>query len=184
MSKMKSSKYALVVQEMPTRESFISLLGATFGRLTVTSYAGKRGKHQMWNCLCACGSQVVTSTNALNRGNTSSCGCLRKQTAATQGSLNCTHGQAIHGMESGNYQLWRGIKIRAVNGYKCDKRGYSRGIGMHPKWVDDFAEFDAWISANLGDCPKGCSLDRIDNGGDYEPGNISRATNREQARNR
>jgi len=184
MSKLKGSKHELVVQEMPTRGSFLNLVGMPFGRLTVARYAGKLGTHQMWDCVCECGGQVVTSTNALNRGNTKSCGCLRKQITATQGRLNSTHGQATHGAQSITYRLWRGLKNRAVNGLNHDKRYSRNGIGMYPEWVDDFVAFDTWITANLGIRPEGYQLDRINNDGWYEPGNLRWATRSEQARNR
>lgn len=60
----------------------------------------------------------------------------------------------------------------------------ARGIGVHEPWCTDPRSFLEWLDANLGPCPPGRSLDRIDNDGDYEPGNLPWADKTMQARNR
>ena len=59
----------------------------------------------------------------------------------------------------------------------------ARGIRVHESWhpVEDFCD---WIAANLGPCPEGHSLDRIDNNRGYEPGNVRWATHSQQLANR
>ena len=46
-----------------------------------------------------------------------------------------------------------------------------------------FNNFDEWF-AELGPRPDGCSVDRIDNQGHYEPGNVRWATQKQQVANR
>lgn len=60
-----------------------SLIGLKFGRLEVLERA-KNNKQQsaMWLCKCDCGGTKTTTTTNLRKGLTSSCGCLRKETAA------------------------------------------------------------------------------------------------------
>ena len=58
----------------------------------------------------------------------------------------------------------------------------ARGIEVCPEW-HDVAVFCAWIDENLGPCPPGMSMDRINNDGNYEPGNVRWATASQQVRN-
>lgn len=53
----------------------VYLKGKKFGRLTVIEEAGVKKRKRLWECICECGNTTILSTNALNRGNTKSCGC-------------------------------------------------------------------------------------------------------------
>ena len=58
-----------------------------------------------------------------------------------------------------------------------------RGIRVYGPW-HDVRVFIAWVEENLGPRPEGCTLDRKDNDGDYEPGNVQWADAPTQQSNR
>jgi hypothetical protein len=74
------------------------------------------------------------------------------------------------------------MKQRCLSSSSADYALYgARGIGVSPLWVNDYEAFRRYVGARPS--PKH-SLDRIDNDGNYEPGNVRWATTSQQARNR
>lgn len=155
-----------------TRTSIITdRTGERYGRLVVVEQTPGRsvGGQVLWVCRCDCGNVRVLNGNALQSGNTKSCGCL-------------THGRPKHGMSgTAEYRAWKAMKERCLKPNNPRYADYGgRGITIHPDWV---ASFEAFFSV-VGRRPDGTSLDRIDNEGNYEPGNVRWATASQQANNK
>jgi len=83
------------------------------------------------------------------------------------------------------YGTWDQMRRRCLYPWDSNYPRYGgRGIKMHGPWVLDFKAFETWIMQELGPRPEGHTLDRTDNDGNYEPGNLRWSTQREQALNR
>jgi hypothetical protein len=139
----------------------LQLIGKSFGRLTVT---GKANKPSYWDCTCECDRVTQVRGTYLVQGKTASCGCLRT-----------SHGHCKDGKRSPEYTVWATMKARCDAG---TDPAY-RDIRYDPLWAD----FQAFY-ADVGDRPKGTTLDRIDAAGDYTKENTRWADRFTQANNK
>lgn len=154
------------------------LTDETFGRLTVIRRNGsdKHGR-PMWLCRCECGTVKSINSQSLTNGYTTSCGCLRVETAR---NAHFTHGQS----KTKLYGRWCGIKQRCYDPDVSTYKHYGgRGIRMCDSWKDDFKNFYDDVSSLPHFNEPGYSLDRIDNNGYYELSNVRWADRSTQMNN-
>jgi hypothetical protein len=147
----------------------IDLMGQRFGRYLVVAYAG-RNKYAaaQWLCRCDCGVEKVVSANPLRMGKSNSCGCLKVESRKT------------HSMsKTPEYRAFMDAKHRCTSPSTSNFSRYG-GRGIEFK----FASFDEFY-ADIGNRPsQDHSIDRIDNNGNYEVGNVKWSTRHEQLCNR
>lgn len=99
----------------------------------------------------------------------------------TIGPRSLKHGHIINRTKSPTYASWRNAKTRCFNKTHAKFRLYgARGIVMCPEWASDFRVF----LRDMGECPDGLTLERIDVNKGYEPGNCRWATKEDQAKNK
>lgn len=178
---------------MPRPPSIFS--GDTFGRWTVLEtgfYAqptpsqlarGKRGGRQA-RCRCVCGVEALVREAGLRSGTSTSCGCYNREVAvAAMQQSRLTEFSEAGARAHPLYWTWEQMKRRCDRTDSKDYVNYGgRGISYTPAWTY-FSAFRDDIDRLIGPRPHGHTLDREDNDGNYEPGNVRWSTAAEQRRN-
>ncbi len=154
----------------------MNLVGLRFGKLTVLALAPRRdGSRKIyWSAICDCAKEIAVRADSLRNGHTTSCGCRQREACST---LN---GLSRHPL----FAVWNGMIARCTKD-QASQQNFSyyggRGIKVCDRWMQSFEAF-------IADVPERPSadhqLERMDNNGNYEPGNITWATRKEQGRNR
>ena len=140
-----------------------NILGVRFGRLKpLAEYV--QFKRRKFLCLCACGKEVFVSRSNIVSGHTLSCGCFKA--VATR-----THGMS----RTRTYYAWQNMHQRC----KVHKNWAGRGIKVCRQW----SKFENFL-ADMGEMPKGMSLNRVNNDGDYCLKNCKWADGVEQSNNK
>lgn len=151
----------------------VDLTGRRFGKLVVLERAGSAADgHAAWRCRCDCGNETVVTGAHLRKGETTSCGCWKRELSST------------HGMSRGRlYHIWVGMKKRILNKNATIFKHYGgRGISICDEWRNDFCAFRDWALTN--GYAESLSIDRIDNSKGYSASNCRWVTRKLQSNNR
>jgi hypothetical protein len=147
------------------------LIGVKYGHLTILGVTPKRNTSKIRvSCKCDCGKITDLQLGNLVNGHTKSCGCLRKP----------------HGKDGTRiYNIWSGMIDRCCSPNYHHYQDYGgRGITVYEPWRK-FVNWYDYIKSTIGEPPTPQhSIDRINNNGNYEPGNIKWSTPKEQQNNK
>lgn len=111
---------------------------------------------------CECGNEVVRTDYSVRSGNTKTCGCIGR-------IGNQSHGLSYDPL----YKVWTTIKQRCLNPKATAYKYYGeRGISMFLDWQLSPENFIEYVLGLPNARKQGYSIDRIENDGNYEPGNI------------
>lgn len=148
--------------------------GERFGRLTALRLVERRDNNDhIWLFRCDCGAEVDRGIRLVKSGHTSSCGCLFREMVVER---NTSHG--LSGTKT--YRVWKNMRARCSTPTDSDYADYGgRGIKVCDEWED----YPAFL-ADMGECPEGMSLDRVDVNKGYSADNCRWATAKQQARNK
>jgi hypothetical protein len=143
----------------------------TFNNLKVIKYSKTKNKNSHWICECLiCGSFTEVSRPNLRSGNTKDCGCMRSHKIS---EISTTHGKS----KTPTWSSWSKMKSRIKKGSEHSPI-YGK-INMDESW-NSFENF----LKDMGERPKGMTIDRIDNTKGYYKWNCRWATQYQQNRNR
>lgn len=159
------------MEKVKKAHNFKDRSGTVINNWTIISHSHTINRIAYYRCKCKCGFKTVRRICPIIHGLTKSCGCLNRKN-------HTTHGLS----KTKPYRSWKSIRHRCLNENCSAWKNYGgRGIKICDEWINSFEAF----YKHIGDPPTlKHSVDRIDNDGNYAPGNVRWATAKEQANNK
>lgn len=150
--------------------TLIPLAGKRFAQLTVLERAQDVGRRPAWKCRCDCGRIVIQLGENIRSGHSKSCG---------HNGSGFKHGSARRGLRTATFRAWADMLNRvASNTPRLASYYKNRGITVCKRW----RKFENFLT-DMGQKPRGLTLERKNNNRGYSPTNCRWATQAEQLRN-
>lgn len=177
-----------------SHRAFRNYTGKTFGRLTIERMAGyrkmKNGTACLWKCRCSCGNIRYLTANAFTTGNTKSCGCWKIEVSTARCLARTKHGATRYDIKgkrltTPEYNSWASMKQRCRD-KNCrswkDYGGATPPVKVCKRWLGENG-FENFLH-DMGKRPKGTTLGRFLDSGNYEPSNCAWQTRPQQQEER
>jgi hypothetical protein len=155
---------------------FHNLAGQVFGRWSVLSkgedyiYPSTGKTAVRWTCVCVCGKEGLVHSAHLKNGTSVSCGCYNIEQSFKHGLSGLRAYNAFHHMH----------KRCSDKATAKDKEYYfDKGIVVCDRWSDVVLFVE-----DMGECPEGFELERLESSLGYFPENCVWADEQRQAENR
>lgn len=187
----------------------IDLTGKRFNRLTIIKRVeNNRFGKVCWLCECDCGNEVIVESQNIRTNHTKSCGCLNMEQRSKTGKKYGRLKGRENGLKQKNIPKIKNRKypqipydetfkrIHNIYGHMLNrcynekrpryKNWGGRGIKVCDEWKNDFLTFYKWAVEHGFDATipwYNCTIDRINNDGNYEPNNCRFATAKQQRNN-
>lgn len=144
--------------------------GEVYGRWTLVKRVRAVPGGTYWKVRCSCGTVKEVIVTTVLRGLSTSCGCRRSEVTTARSTK---HGHAVRKSNTRTYRIWAGML------YRCGRALRYEHVRVCKRWL----KYENFL-ADMGECPKGLTLDRIKNSRGYSPSNCRWITNKEQQNNR
>ena len=152
------------------------MIGKKLGKWVVTKFLDIHNKLYRFEVVCECGNTGIQYGSDLRRKNPRSTQCV---TCSNQEKARNNKKHGLHKTKA--YKVWSAMKARCNNPKTTHYYRYGgRGIKVCDRWEVSFENF----IKDMGEPPRGLTLDRIDNDGNYEPGNCRWVSHKENCNNR